>query len=370
MIGSASIVGKVVDPILHAGGKVLGGVAGAAAAGVMDQVTSWMTDAAKSIDGFVMHVALATTTPQLGAAWFGDLFGWLTGIALPFAALFAVAGIGAAGLLHNGRMLGQTVYGIVRAGWGTGVAVALVVIGVAAVSAVTSDIAAQVPAEFFQGLSTGWGASGFGGLAASALAFLVALVTVIAGIAVWLELLFRMAALYVAVATLPLVLAAAIYPPLAGLLARMLRFLVVMLIFPVIVETVLLIGAAVVGGGASLSGGIASAAATNMAGAMVFVMAALSPWATLKLVGLEGGMSSSGAGAGAAAAAGGAAGGAAVILAGAQNAAAATSARMDAAHGGQGQASGGMPSMPSMGAGSGSSEGASEAPTSEAAAAA
>ena len=330
------------NPAVCAGGAVkgvVGGALGAAANGAMDAVTSWMVDAAKAIDGFVAHVALATTTPELGAAWFGDLFRYVTSFAVLLAAVFAVAGIGAAGLMHNGRLLGQTVYGIVRAGWGTAVAVALVVLGVAAASGLTSDIAAHVPQSFFTSLSTGWGGSGFGGLVSSALAFVVALVTVLAGIALWLELLFRMAGLYVAVALLPVVLATAIYPPLSGMLARMLRFLVVLLVFPAIAELVLLVGAAVLGGAASLSGGVAAGPATLVAGALIYILAALSPWATLKLVGLEGGVSGGGiASLGAAALAGGATGGAAVVLAGGQAVAQHASARMDAAHGGQGQA--------------------------------
>ena len=96
------------NPAMCAGGVAkagVGGVISAAANGVMDQVTSWMVDAAKAIDGFVATVALATTTPQLGAAWFGDLFSYVTSFAVLLAAVFAVAGIGAAGLMHNGRLL-------------------------------------------------------------------------------------------------------------------------------------------------------------------------------------------------------------------------------------------------------------------------
>ena len=73
---------------------------------------------------------------------------------------------------------------------------------------------------------------------------------------------------------LPLVLAAAIYPPLSGMLARMLRFLVVLLVFPAIAELVLLVGAAVLGGAASLSGGVAAGPATLVAGAMIYILAA------------------------------------------------------------------------------------------------
>ena len=199
--------------------SIVGGIVGAAASSVMDQLTSWMVDAAKAVDQFVMHVALATTTPQLGAAWFGQLFTYMTELGVLLAAVFAVAGIGAAALLHNGRLLGQTLYGIVRAGWGTTVAVALVIVAVTAASSVTSAIAAHVPASFFTSLSSGWGGSAFGGLAAAALAFIVALFTVLAGVVLWLELIFRMAGLYVGVAVLPLVLAAAIYSPLNGMLA-------------------------------------------------------------------------------------------------------------------------------------------------------
>ena len=357
--------------------SIVGGIVGAAASSVMDQLTSWMVDAAKAVDQFVMHVALATTTPQLGAAWFGQLFAYMTELGVLLAAVFAVAGIGAAALLHNGRLLGQTLYGIVRAGWGTTVAVALVIVAVTAASSVTSAIAAHVPASFFTSLSSGWGGSAFGGLAAAALAFVVALFTVLAGVVLWLELIFRMAGLYVGVAVLPLVLAAAIYSPLNGMLAKVLRFLAVMLVFPAVAEIVLLVGAAMVGGGAAVVGGIASTAATIVAGAMIYILAAMSPWATLKLVGMEGHYNTTSvsgtSGAAVGAAGGGAMGGALVVLAGATAMAQRTGSRMEAGHGesyGSRVGAGGVP----LGAmrsnnGSGNKQGA-EAPQTETAAAA
>ena len=58
------------------------------------------------------------------------------------------------------------------------------------------------------------GRTGFGGFGSSALATLIALVEVFAAVFVWLELIVRDAAIYLAVLFFPVALAAAIWPAL------------------------------------------------------------------------------------------------------------------------------------------------------------
>src|SRR5205807_1854687 len=64
------------EPLNQAGQTIVktvaglpGTVAGAAATGIMDQVTSWMLSAAQTITGWVFKEAALITKPELDAQW-------------------------------------------------------------------------------------------------------------------------------------------------------------------------------------------------------------------------------------------------------------------------------------------------------------
>jgi hypothetical protein len=278
----------------------IGGVAGAAAkglaAGVMDQVASWMVQAAQTVDGDVMKAATATSTPELSAPWYQQEFGYLAFFGAALAAIVALLGLVSASVRGDPHALGEIFYGILRAGLVTAMVVSLTLLALKVTDGISGDIAQHMPAQFFSTLSSAWGAKGWGGLASSALAFVTALVEVVVAVLLWIELLFRDAAIYVAVLFFPFTLAMAIWPRLSHAHSKLLRVLGIFIVFKPAALIVMMTGANLLLGGVSFFGGVAPSVGTILAGLAILAMAAFAPWALMHLAGMEAGsMGSSGA---------------------------------------------------------------------------
>jgi hypothetical protein len=287
---------------------VVAGLPGAVANGVMSGVSQWMVGAATTVLGFVEKAATSTSTPELTSAWYQGELKYLAVFAAAIAGLVSVLGIASAALRRDPYALGDVVYGMFRAGILTGIVLPLTVLALKVVDGVSGDIVAAMPAHFFQTLADSWGKNGLGGLESSALAFLVALVEVVVAVFVWIELMFRDAAIYVAVLFVGFALAASIWPALEGTLTKLTRVLVVFVLFKPVALIIMLTGGELLLGGVSFYGGLTQSVGTIFAGLVTLAMAAFAPWALMHLVGLDAGVMSTsrrGGGAGGGSAGGG-----------------------------------------------------------------
>jgi hypothetical protein len=191
----------------------------------MDQVASWMVQAAQTVDGDVMKAATSSSTPELSAPWFQQEFGYLAFFGAALAGIVALLGVLSASARGDPHALGEIVYGILRAGLVTGMVISLTLLALNVADGISGDVAQHMPSQFFETLSSAWGTHGWSGLASSALAFVAALVEVVVAVLLWIELLFRDAAIYVAVLFFPFTLAVAIWPRLSDANAKLARIL-------------------------------------------------------------------------------------------------------------------------------------------------
>lgn len=272
----------------------LPGDASSAAAGLagsaMDQATTWMVQAARTLDGDVMDASTATTTPELTAPWYQQEFGYLAFFGAALAGLVALLGIISAAVRGDPNALGEILYGVLRAGLITAMVISLTLLALQVADGISSAIVAHMPKQFFQSLASAWAAKGWGGLGASALAFVAALVEVLVAFMLWIELLFRDAAIYIAVLFFPFTLAMAIWPAVSGAHSKLIRTLGIFIGFKPAALIVMMAGANLLLGGVSFAGGVGRSAGTILAGLAVLAMAAFAPWALLHLVGLESGV--------------------------------------------------------------------------------
>ncbi len=270
------------------------GVAGAAAKGlagdVMDQVTSWMVQAAQTVDGDVMTAATATSTPELSAQWYQQEFGYLAFFGAALAGIVALLGMLSAAVRSDPYALGEILYGVLRAGLVTAMVISLTLLALKVADGISGDVAQHMPRQFFQTLASAWGTKGWGGLASSALAFVAALVEVVVAVLLWIELLFRDAAIYVAVLFFPFTLAMAIWPRLSGAHSKLVRVLGIFVAFKPVALIVMMTGANLLLGGVSFYGGVGRSVGTILAGLAVLAMAAFAPWALMHLAGLDAGV--------------------------------------------------------------------------------
>ena len=125
---------------------------------------------------------------------------------------------------------------------------------------------------------------------------LMAIIQVIAGVIVWLELAVRNAAIYLAVLFFPVALAASIWPGLAGWTSRLGRLLFLFVILKPVTLIVLAFAGNAALAGLSLNGSLASSAGTIIAAITIFALAAMAPWALMLIVAADSESAAIGAG--------------------------------------------------------------------------
>jgi hypothetical protein len=289
------VVGPVVDQLTGgvcsaasgAGGAVAGLAGEAANAvgnGILDLLANWMIGAATQVTTFVARAMAQTSTPQLESPWFEAQFAPMADLGAALGLLVALVALASAAIRRSPHALAATLAGIARAGIGTGLVVALTVIGLQVADQISAAVVSDSPHAFWGAVAHAWGSSGFGGFGSSALAMLIALVEVFAAVFVWLELIVRDAAIYVAVLLFPVGLAAAIWPALSAWPARLGRLLLLFVILKPLTLIVLSLAGSAAAAGLSFGSGVPGSVGTILAAVVIYALAAFAPWALMYLL--------------------------------------------------------------------------------------
>jgi len=359
--GLCSTFDVIVTIGISCGVKAVVGAAGGALGG-LDAIASWVISAATTITGFIAVQMNATTTPQLTSAWYTAQFAPMAALGGGLALLVTLVALTSAALRRNSEELARTLAGIVRAGFGTGVVIALTMIGLRVADAISTEILKSSPVSFWNELAKAWTQGQFAGFGSGMLAALIALLEVIGALAVWLELIVRNAAIYIAVLFFPVALAAGIWRPLAGWPARLARMLLLFVMLKPVALIVLSLAGNAAAAGISGTAGISASIGTILAAVVIFGLAALAPWALMFLLAadaesawqgnaLRGGVSGAASRAGSASKG---AGGGLAGLSARRNGSSGGGGGADAGSGGSGRSGGsgggGSPSTPRLGA--------------------
>jgi hypothetical protein len=224
-----------------------------------------------------------TSSPQLGSTWFSSTYWRVAGIAvlltLPF--LFAAA---VHALLRSDLAL------LLRAAFGY-LPLAMLAVSIAApvtmlllaasdqLSTIVSSATGNASNRF---VSFSVGALGNLMVAAGPfMAFFLCLFVVAGAVVLWVELLMREAAVYVIVLMLPLAFAGMVWPARRIWAIRAVELLVALVMSKFAIVAVLSLGGAALVSGTSASSHSVTAA---LAGAVLLIMGAFTPWALLRLL--------------------------------------------------------------------------------------
>jgi hypothetical protein len=285
------IIGGAVSALTNAAcsvGSTVASGAGSIVSGVgntiLDGIATWLIGAATAVTKFVAVQMRSATTPQLQSSWYEAQFAPIAALGAALALLVTLVALGSAALRRSPDALAGTLVAVVRAGFGTGVIIALTVIGLGIADAISADILRSSPHAFWSTVSTAWGQRGFGGFGSSALAALIALVEVFGALFVWLELIVRNAVIYIAVLFFPVALAASIWPPLAGWTGRLGRLLLLFVMVKPVTLIVLSLAGNAAASGLSFSAGAGASVGTILAAVVIFSLAAFAPWALMYLL--------------------------------------------------------------------------------------
>jgi hypothetical protein len=278
--GVCTVAGKVVGAV----GGVVTEAAGAVGNGMLELLARWVIGAATQVTTLVSEVMAQTSTPRLESSWFEAQFTPMADLGAALGLLVALIALSSAAIRRSPEALAATLSGILRAGLGTGLILALTTTGLSLSDQVSADVLSASPHAFWATVAAAWGGEGFGGFGSSALAMLIALIEVFAAVFVWLELIVRAAAIYVAVLFFPASLAAAIWPALASWPGRLGRLLLLFVILKPVALIVLSLAGNAAAAGLSVRAGLPGSAGDILAATVIYALAAFAPWALMYLL--------------------------------------------------------------------------------------
>jgi len=258
MNGASLVLAGLPNPVDWVVDEVKGFVGGAAAAGldlVIGGLTAWMLDAVMWVVGGVFNFFLDATDPNLQADWFiGGDGPYATTVTIGATLLvgFVLIGITQSVLAGDvGGMLRRISLELPMAVLGM---VGLVTVTQALI-ALTDQLADGLLSRFAGDVERFTATVGSlsalsGGTATAFVVFLLALVSVLAGIVLVAELVIRASLIYIVVALAPLVFAAMQWPAVRGAGRKLLELLVALIVSKLVVAVALAVAAsAAVGAG-------------------------------------------------------------------------------------------------------------------------
>jgi len=280
-----------VDFVCNAAGDLAGSAAQAAGDFVMRGVTSWVTNAAVWVTGKVGGLIDATATPDVQADWFAG----------QYRSMMAVAGLLALPMLLLAVIQAvwrQDLWILLRSALGY-LPMAFILAGAAIVAtqllvSVTDGLSATV----VQGLGGGSGnllqsvgdayKNALNDTSAGAVplfgVFLGAIILAIGAFVLWLEMVIRDAAIYVALFFLPLTFVAMIWPATSRWARRLVEFLVAVILAKFVIIAILGLASAAITQTSLAQPGDGSVFERMIAGAALLVLAAWSPFGLMRLI--------------------------------------------------------------------------------------
>jgi len=299
-LGVCNGLGPVAGGVCGAAGGAAGATAGAAAAGaaaqagaaaagtVFDEATRWVVSGAMWLIGEAGRALSASTSVDLGSAWFGAhekvMAALGAAVVVPMACAAAIQAV----YRQSPSMLVRTFalylpLSLVL----TGVVVTLVQLGLRVTDVLSAQVLSSAGTDtshVFTGvtsfLSAGPGPTpGF-------VVFAGALLVVAGAFVLWLELAVRAAAVSAAVLFLPLALAALVWPAVAHWCRRLADTLVALVLSKLVVAAVLSLGVAALAAGTqgSSAAGSAGGFSAVVTGVALLLLSTLAPFSLLRLV--------------------------------------------------------------------------------------
>jgi hypothetical protein len=278
-------VDDVVDGVTGAAGDVA--VQGAQAVGgaVMGGLASWVGEGAAWLVRKIGEQIDRSSRPALGSTWFSGRYAQTRDIGIALSALFLLLAVLHALLRQDvGRLLRSALVALPLSMGLTFGAVLLVQSGLqltdwmtASVLGTLDDDAGRAFADlarlFLPVAASGNPLPGF-------VVFLAAFITALLSLLVWLELVLREAAIYVAVAFLPLTFSAMVWERTAHWSRRLAEWLAALILAKFTIACAFAVAVAALGNARGGSGGLSAI----MAGSAILLVAAVTPWALLRLI--------------------------------------------------------------------------------------
>src|ERR1700733_4073829 len=272
-----------LNPICQVG-SAAGSVAPAGFESILNGISQWVASGAEWLLDQIGDVLSATTTVDVGASWFRTHYGQMTALAGVVVLPMLLASTLQAVLRQNpGQLIRTYLVQLPLALLLAVVAIQIVILSLSATDAMSDAVAGGTGADvtsLLSGVTTGLVAAAGDPTIASFVLLLVALLIAGAAFVLWLELLIRAAAVYVAVLFLPLALVTLVWPAVSHWCRRLVETLAALILSKFVIVATLSLAAGAVGSGSA--GG--SSFASVLAGGALLVLSTFVPFSILRLI--------------------------------------------------------------------------------------
>ena len=287
MLGAGCGGLDALNPICQVG-SVGGSIAASGFASVLDGVSQWVASGAEWLLGQIGDVLVSSTTVDVGAGWFHTHYGQMTALAgvivLP---LLLVSTLQAVLRQDAGQLVRTFLLRLPLALLLAVVAVQVVVLSLSVTDAMSDAVAGGSGTDvttLLRGVTTALAAAAADPTVASFVLLLVSLLVAVAAFVLWLELLIRSAAVYVAVLFLPLALATLVWPAVSHWCRRLVETLAALILSKFVIVATLSLAAGAVSSGTAGSGAQGAGFRAVLAGGALLVMATFVPFAILRMI--------------------------------------------------------------------------------------
>ena len=272
-----------LNPVCQAGSAASAGFQS-----VLGDISQWVASGAEWLLAQVGDVLTSTTTVDIGAAWFQAHYEAMTALAgVVVLPLLLLSTLQAVLRRDPGQLVRSFLVQLPLALLLGVVAVQIVVLCLAATDAMSDAVAGGTGADvtsLLSGLTTGLAAAAADPTIASFVLLLLALLVAVAAFVLWLELLIRAAAVYVAVLFMPLALATLVWPAVSHWCRRLVETLTALILSKFVIVATLSLAAGAVSSGTAGTGGHGSGFSAVLAGGALLVIATFAPFAVLRMI--------------------------------------------------------------------------------------
>jgi hypothetical protein len=282
---------EALNPLCQVG-SVVGGAAGSVASGginaVLSGLSQWVASGAEWLLSQIGNVLVSTTTIDIGATWFHTHYVEMTALAaVVVLPLLLVSTMQAVYRQNAGQLVRSFLVQLPLALLLGVVAVQIVVLCLSATDAMCAALAGGSNSDvtaLLTGVSNGLVEALADPTMATFVLLLVGLLVAAASFVLWLELLVRAAAVYVAVLFLPMALATLVWPSVSHWCRRLVETLAALILSKFVIVATLSLAAAAISSGTAGTGDAGSGFASVLAGGALLVLATFVPFAILRLI--------------------------------------------------------------------------------------
>jgi hypothetical protein len=267
----------------------LGGtVASAGADAVLSGLSQWVASGAEWLLSQIGDVLVSTTTIDIGAGWFRTHYGVMTALAgVVVLPLLLVSTLQAIYRQSASQLVKSFLVQLPLALLLGVVGVQIVVLSLSATDALSNAVAGGSGSDvkaLLAGVTKGLILATGDPAMATFVLLLVGLLVAVAAFVLWLELLVRAAAVYVAVLFLPLALVTLVWPAVSHWCRRLVETLAALILSKFVIVATLSLAAGAIASGTAGTGHAGSGFASVLAGGALLVLSTFVPFAILRLI--------------------------------------------------------------------------------------